>query len=135
RRLAGHLLLVAAYLAAAVWAREFGIGGSVLIWFPPAGVAIAAVTLAGLRVAPTLLLAELLSTVLVMGFGDEFGPALLALNTVAITGAYVRSGEALRRSGFSPRFDTVGDLLHFIAYAAIGGPVLAAVGGIAVQWL
>ena len=41
-----------------------GIGGSILIWFPPAGVAIAAVTLVGVRMLPAVLVAELLSTVL-----------------------------------------------------------------------
>ncbi len=131
----GQLLYVVAYLLAAVWAREFGIGGSILIWFPPAGVAIAAVTLVGVRMLPAVLLAELLSTVFVMGFGEEFGPGLLVLNTVAIGGAYVLSGEALRRSGFDPSFAGVSDLLHFVAYAAVGGPLLAAVGGISVQVL
>lgn len=111
----GQLLYVVAYLLAAVWAREFGIGGSILIWFPPAGVAIAAVTLVGVRMLPAVLLAELLSTVFVMGFGEEFGPGLLVLNTVAIGGAYVLSGEALRRSGFDPSFAGVSDLLHFVA--------------------
>ena len=42
-----HLLLLgvatlAAYLAAAWWAKEISLPGPVLIWFPPAGVAIAA---------------------------------------------------------------------------------------------
>lgn len=128
-----HLGFLVAYLAAALWAREFSIEGSVLIWFPPAGVAVAGMTLGGMRFLPTVLVAEAASTAFVTGYADELGVGLTTLNTVLIVGAYAAGAEALRRSGFDPELRTLPDLLHFTAYGAFGASVLAAVGGISVQ--
>ena len=130
-----HLLVAAAYLTAAAWATRFGIGGSVLIWFPPAGVAVAVVALGGWRFVPTLAAAEMASTIWVTGFAEEFGPVLLVVNTVAIVGAYTFGAMAMRRSGTDPELRRAIDLLHFVVYGAIGASLLAAVGGIGVQVL
>src|SRR5258706_195884 len=75
-------LFVVAYLAAAKWAIRFDIGGSVLIWFPPAGVALAGFFLIGPRLYPFAVAAEVVSTAYVTGFGATFGVGANVVNAV-----------------------------------------------------
>jgi diguanylate cyclase (GGDEF)-like protein/PAS domain S-box-containing protein len=123
----------AAYLAAAVWAKEISLPGSVLIWFPPAGVAIALAYLRPRVAIPTVIAAELVSTPLIMGLGDEYGPVALVVNSVALALAYALGGWVLRTLALDPALRDPEDL----AVLAIGGAAAstaATIPGIAVQW-
>ncbi len=125
--------LVGAYLLSFWWATTVGIGGPILIWYPPAALAIAAAIVIGARIAPVLLLAEVLATWWLSGYGDDFGPVWTIVNAAVLTGAYVGTGELLRRLGADPALRTTSDLGWFVLVGVLGGPALAAVGGIAVQ--
>ena len=87
---------VAAYVGAAYWARYVSIPGPVLVWFPPAGVAIGVLYLRP-RLFPLLVVAEIISTAWIMRLADEYGPLALVVNALVIVGAYQLAGVALRR--------------------------------------
>ena len=132
REVAFAAAAVVGYLAAAYWARYVSIPGPVLVWFPPAGVAVGVLYLRP-RLLPLLVAVEVLSTALVMGMADEFGPAGLVVNAVVIVGAYHLAGEALRRLGFDPRMRRSDDLLLLAFACLVVGAGLAAAAGVLVQ--
>ena len=121
------------YELAALWAKQFDIGGSTLIWFPPAAVAVGGFYLFGPRLYPVVVIAEIISTAWVTGFGASFGAAGIAVNAMILSVAYLGGGEVLRRLRFDPRLRT----LHDVLVLAIGGllvsSVLASLGGVGVQ--
>src|SRR4051794_2006697 len=126
------LLTFAAYLLAAVWAREISLPGPVLIWFPPAGVAIVA-TYFRPRLLVVVALAEAVSTWLVMGRADDYGFAALAVNSIGLALAYAIGGWLLRRLALDPRLRTAEDLAVVGIAVAVAGAV-ATVVGVSVQW-
>ncbi|MGN6695523.1 MAG: EAL domain-containing protein [Aquihabitans sp.] len=125
-------LAFAAYLAAAVWAREISLEGPALIWFPPAAVAIAACYFQA-RLVWVIVLAELVSTTLVMHLGSEYGPALLVVNSVGLAFAYAVGAWVLRRLALDPRLRNPEDLA-VVALGIGAGSAAATVIGVAVQW-
>jgi diguanylate cyclase (GGDEF)-like protein/PAS domain S-box-containing protein len=129
------LLYLAAYLLAAAWAMEFSIPGSVLVWFPPAGVAIGLFYFGGRRLLPAAILAEVLSTAYVTDFADDFGPVWLTVNSIVLPLAYLTGAWSLRALDLDPRLRSLRDMGILALGALIVGPVLATVGGITVQVL
>jgi diguanylate cyclase (GGDEF)-like protein/PAS domain S-box-containing protein len=128
-----HLGYLVAYLVAALWARELNIDDTVLIWFPPAGVALAGLYLFGVRLLPTAVAAEVLSTSLVFDTDHLFGPAPLAVNSVALPVAYYGAAHLLRLREVDPHLRRVRDLVGFVAIAVVGGSAMATVAGIGTQ--
>lgn len=124
---------VALHLMAATWASRIDLGESVLIWFAPAGVAVAALTLGGRRLLPAVFVADVLGTTVVSGFGADFGPLGVVVNAAALAAAYFLGARSMVRLGLDPRLRTTHDLVVL----AVGGlaitPVMAAVGGVLVQ--
>ena len=118
---------VVAYLLAAVWAKELSLPGTVLIWFPPAGVAVGALYLRP-RVLPFILVAELVSTTVVMGVADDFGILPLLVNTAGVVGAYALAAWLMHRLGMRPELRSADDMLRFVLGALVGSAVAAAVG-------
>jgi diguanylate cyclase (GGDEF)-like protein/PAS domain S-box-containing protein len=123
---------VVGYIAAAYWARYISLPGSVLIWFPPAGVAVGALFLRP-RLLPLLVLAEGFSTVVVMRLGPEFGPGALAVNSVGIVGAYAAAAWTMRRLSLSPRLRSSEDIFALVFSAVVVGASVAALVGVLVQ--
>jgi diguanylate cyclase (GGDEF)-like protein/PAS domain S-box-containing protein len=121
------------YLASAKWAAASDLGGPVLIWFPPAGVAIAFLILTGLRWWPLVMVVEMISTAYVTGFGGDFGFGWNAVNAFVITGAYAATAAVLRSVDLDPRLHTVRDVLWLIGVGVVAGPLLASVAGVLVQ--
>jgi diguanylate cyclase (GGDEF)-like protein/PAS domain S-box-containing protein len=124
---------VAAYLLAAVWAVQFSMEDSVLIWFPPAGVAIGLLYFGGVRLLPAAVLAEILSTVFVTEYGEEFGAFWVVVNSVVIAGAYAIAAEVLRRLDLDPHLRRLPDAAVLGFGGLVVGPLLATIGGIGVQ--
>lgn len=124
--------MLVAYLGAALWAHHISIPGPVLVWFPPAGVAIGCLYLRP-RLFPMLVLSEIFSTAVIMGLGSEFGAVGLVVNGVVIVGAYHLAGETLRRLHFDPRMRTSDDLIRLVFACVVVGASLAAVAGVLVQ--
>jgi diguanylate cyclase (GGDEF)-like protein/PAS domain S-box-containing protein len=132
RELAFGAVAVVAYLGAAYWARFVSIPGPVLVWFPPAGLAVGILYLRP-RLFPLLVAAEVVSTAVVMDLADEFGPVGLVVNALVIVGAYHLAGETLRRLRFDPRMRSSDDLLVLAFSCLVVGAGVAAVAGVLVQ--
>jgi diguanylate cyclase (GGDEF)-like protein/PAS domain S-box-containing protein len=120
------------YLGAALWARDISLPGPVLVWFPPAGVAIGALYLRP-RLFPLLVAAEVVSTAWIMGFAEEYGPLGLLVNALVIVGAYHLAGEALRRLHFDPAMRSSDDLVILAFGCLVVGSTVAAVAGVLLQ--
>jgi diguanylate cyclase (GGDEF)-like protein/PAS domain S-box-containing protein len=131
--LAWSVAYVALHLLAAFWASRIDLGESVLIWFPPAGVAVAALTLGGRRLLPAVVVADVLGTTAVSGFGSEFGAVGVVLNATVLGLAYFVGARAMVALRLDPRLRST----HDVVVLAVGGlvvtPVLAAIGGVLVQ--
>lgn len=123
---------VLAYLGAALWARQVSIPGPVLLWFPPAGVAIGCLYLRP-RLFPALVAAEVLSTAWIMDLAREYGPLGLVINAVVIVGAYHLAGETLRRLSLNPRLRSADDVLVLAFGCMVVGAPIAAISGVLVQ--
>ena len=124
-----------AYLAAAVWAKEISLPGTVLIWFPPAGVAIALAYLRPRFAIAVVTVAELVSTPVIMGLGDAYGAVALVVNSVGLALAYALGGLALRRLALHPNLRSPEDLAVLALGVGLGATAATAVG-IAVQvWI
>lgn len=120
------------YLAADVWAKSFSLPGSILIWFPPAGVAIGFCYLR-VRLVAVVFVAELIATTWITGLAGEFGIVGLVVNSAGIAAAYGIAGWSLRKLRVDPRLRTPEDLLLLSFACLVVGPVTAAVVGVAVQ--
>ncbi|HWJ60430.1 MAG TPA: EAL domain-containing protein [Acidimicrobiales bacterium] len=125
-------LAFVAYLATAVWAREISLEGPALIWFPPAAVAIA-VCYFRPRLVWVIAVAELVSTPIVMGLGDEYGPVLLVANSLGLAASYAFGAWVLRRLALDPRLRDPEDLA-VLALGIGAGAAAATVIGVLVQW-
>jgi diguanylate cyclase (GGDEF)-like protein/PAS domain S-box-containing protein len=131
--LLGACTLVA-YLAAALWAKEISLPGPVLIWFPPAGIAIAATYLRP-RLVVVVAVAEAISTSGIMGLGHEYGLLPLAVNSTGLALAYGLGGWLLRRFALDPRLRSAEDIA-VLGLGIAGSSAVASVLGIAVQrWI
>ena len=120
------------YLAADVWAKSFSLPGSILIWFPPAGVAIGFCYLR-VRLVAVVFVAELIATTWITGLAGEFGIVGLVVNSAGIAAAYGIAGWSLRKLRVDPRLGTPEDLLRLSFAWLVVGPVTAAVVGLGVQ--
>jgi diguanylate cyclase (GGDEF)-like protein/PAS domain S-box-containing protein len=120
------------YLLAAEWAIRFSLPVSVLVWYPPAGVALALLFLRP-RLLPVAVLAEVLTTTLVSGFGGQFGAVGVVVNSVVIAGSYFVGAMTMRRLRLDPRLRSTRDLLVLGVGCLVVGPTLAAVSGVLVQ--
>jgi diguanylate cyclase (GGDEF)-like protein/PAS domain S-box-containing protein len=129
------LLYLVVYLLAAAWAVEFSLPDSVLVWFPPAGVAIGLFYFGGWRLLPAAILAELLSTLYVTDFADAFGPFWLAVNSIVLPLAYLIGAWVLQMLDLDPRLRSLRDMGIMALGALLVGPILASVVGITVQVL
>ncbi|MEO6629091.1 MAG: MASE1 domain-containing protein, partial [Aquihabitans sp.] len=129
------VVAVAAYLGGALWARYISIPGPALVWFPPAGIAIACLYLRP-RILPALVLAEMFSTRVIMGLGHEYGVLPLTLNAVGIVGAYGLAAAAMRRLRLDPRLRSSDDLVILAFGCLVVGAPIAAVLGVLIQvWI
>ena len=101
---------VVGYLLTAWWAKRISLPGTVLIWFPPAGVAIGVLFLRP-RLLPHLVVADIISTVAIMRLGREFGGVGLLVNSTLIVTAYALGAEAMRRLDLSPTLRSSEDVV------------------------
>jgi diguanylate cyclase (GGDEF)-like protein/PAS domain S-box-containing protein len=130
---ASSAVYVAAYLAAAVWAIQFDLAGSALVWFPPAAVAVGAFFLIGHRLYPVAVVAEILSTAFVTGYGDRYGPIPIVVNALVLSAAYLTGAVVMQRLGLDPGLRRMRDPLVLVCGGFLVAPVLAAIGGGLVQ--
>lgn len=124
----------AAYLLTALWAHEISLPGPVLIWFPPAGVAIAATYFAP-RTAVVVVAAELISTPWIMGFGEAYGIVPLLVNSVGLAAAFSLGGWVLRRLALDPRLRTPEDVAVLVAGIAAAATASTVVGIAVQRWI
>ena len=125
------LAVLVSYLVSAVWAREFSLPGPILIWFPPAGVAIVALYLRP-RLLPLIVVAGVFSTAVIMDLGDEFGVGPLLVNSIVIPGAYAVAAWVMRQWRSDLTLRAAEDVIVLLVGTAVGS-LLAAVAGVLVQ--
>jgi signal transduction histidine kinase len=126
RLLAQVAALCGIYYAAARFGLWFAtVGKSVTLIWPPAGISIAALALVGLDLWPGVALGAFMVNLLTPGVPVGSALGMAAGNTLeAIVGAYL-----LRRTGFSPRFERISDVVRFVVLAAIPSTCVAATIG------
>ena len=134
REVAIAVATVLGYLGAALWARQTNLAGPVLVWFPPAGVALAALTFRP-RLLPLIMVAEAFSTVVVMGRGADFGAGGLAVNTLVLGIAYAAGAWVLRRLGVDPTLRTAEDVLTVAAGSVVQACIAAPLGVAVQRWV
>ncbi len=132
RELAFAAAAVVGYLLTAWWAKTISLPGTVLIWFPPAGVAIGVLFLRP-RLLPHLVVADIISTVAIMRLGREFGGVGLLVNSTLIVTAYALGAEAMRRLDLSPTLRSSEDVVALVFGAVAVAAPIAAVAGVVVQ--
>jgi len=121
------LVVVVAYVALAAWGEAVSGAAAVTLWYPPPGLAVAAVVLGGARfIAPTIV-AELIVSVVIFDVADEFGLGLTLLNAVLVGGSYALVGLGLRSISLDltiPDLSNLGLLAGGLVLGAIPGAVL-----------
>ncbi len=100
RWLAASLAIMVAYVALAVAGRELGVFGPLSVWFPPAGLALAAGLVAGWKALPSLAISEFVSGALVFGIADQFTLLQMVVNAIGYAAVWCLAGAFLHRRGF-----------------------------------
>ena len=133
RDIAANLILATAYFGAAKLGLVFALfGNSVSLIWPASGIAVAALVLSGLRLAPGVALGALLANLSLRS-----PPLTAAVIALGATLAAIAAAWLLTRPGtedgdrFDPRLARVRDVLRLIFPAALGTPVIAAAIGVA----
>jgi PAS domain S-box-containing protein len=123
--------LVAAYVGAAKLGIELSVAHGVItpVW-APAGIALAALVLFGLRLWPAVLLAAFIANAI---SGASLGEA--AVISVGNTLEAVVGTILLRRVGFRPQMDRVRDVLALVFLAGLASTTIAATNGVTTLWI
>jgi len=133
RSLLSGVALVVAYVGTAWIGNALGSIGSLTVWYPPAGLALAGAVVVGWPAVPFLALGELVTGVVVFHVDSDFTTLQLVVNAVGYalvwgaSGLLVRglAGDDLRR--LTERF-VVG-----LGVAMAAGPLAAALWGVSMQ--
>ena len=104
RSLGGGLVLVVAYVGTAWIGSSLGSIGSLTVWYPPAGLALAGAVVVGWPAIPFLAAGELITGVVVFHVDSDFTTTQLVVNAV---GGSVFA-ENIRALAFEGRLATVG---------------------------
>ena len=129
---------VGLYLLAALWGRDVatavGTVPGVAPWFPAAGLSMALLVGFGLRWAPVVFLAELISGPLIFNIDATFTAPQVVLNAAAIAGAFTIGAWVLRDL---VRIDTsLRDMRSLVWLLVVGvgaAPLLAALAGVGMR--
>ncbi len=133
RWLAVSVAVVVAYVALAVAGRELGVFGPLSVWFPPAGLALAAGLVAGWRALPSLAFSEFVSGALVFGITDEFTPLQMVVNAIGYATVWCAAGVVLRRRGFRVPVTSTRNATDGILIGLGAAPALAAAYGVGMR--
>lgn len=132
-RIAVGAALVVAYLLLALAGRELGVFGPLSVWYPPAGLALAAGLLVGWAALPVLAVAELLGGALVFSVGDDFTVLQQVVNALAYATVWCGAGEALRRNDVRVPIASVRDAVTAMLVGLLAAPATAATVGVAMR--
>jgi PAS domain S-box-containing protein len=127
----GTILLL--YVALGYLGRALGLYDGLAVWFPPAGVALAAAALWGWSVLPVLMVADLVVSVGAFGFHLDANLLQVATSVVLKAGVWCSAGVLLRREGVDPLDVRVHQVVPAIVVALVLAPASAAVLGVAVR--
>jgi PAS domain S-box-containing protein len=119
------------YIGAAKLGLHLSVAHGVItpVW-PPAGIALAALVLGGLRFWPAVFVGALVANA-TSGASIEMAAVIAVGNTLeAVAGAYL-----LDRVGFRPSFERVRDVIAFSVLAAIFSTTLSATNGVTALWI
>lgn len=133
RWLAISAAIVVSYVALAVAGRELGVFGPLSVWFPPAGLALAAGLVARWRALPSLAVSEFISGALVFGIADEFTVLQMVLNAAGYASVWCLAGALLHRRGFRVPVTSTRVAIDGILIGMGAAPGLAAAYGVGMR--
>ena len=133
RRAVVAVLVVAAYVLLAAAGRELGVFGPLSVWYPPAGLALAAGLVAGWSALPVLAIGEFLGGILVFGVADDFTLLQMVVNAVAYAAVWCLAGDLLRRRDVDVPIVSVRASVLALLVGLLAAPALAAAVGMAVR--
>jgi integral membrane sensor domain MASE1 len=127
--------MLVAYVALAAWAEEFAVtpDGTLSVWYPPPGLVLVVLHLAGLRYWPVAIAGELIGSIWIYDVAADFGAPRVVLNAVGVTGAYAIGAAILRASGVRMGAVTRPDLALFVLATFLTAAPLAALVGVGMQ--
>ena len=132
-RAMGAVALVVAYVLLAAAGRELGVFGPLSVWYPPAGLALAAALLWGWSVLPVLAAGELLGGLLVFSVGEDFTVLQQVVNAVLYAGVWCLAGDVLRRRGVSIPIASVRSATVAMLVGLAAAPALAGLLGVGMR--
>ncbi len=133
RTIAGGLVVAAAYVAMAWLGRAIGSIGSLTVWYPPAGLAMAGGVLFGWWALPFAALGELVASVAVFDVDEAFSPVQLVVNAVGYGSIWGAAGVLLRSITKVDLRQLTRDVLFALFVAIVAAPLLAALWGVTMQ--
>lgn len=140
-RLRRSRMHVAAYLLALIpayvlltWASGLlGAVGGVFVWFPPAGLIVAACAVFGWSAVPPLVIGHMLAGVLVFRSLDALGPWLLLLNALGNVVVYAGVAALLGQLRLLGSFIDLRRAMLMIGLGVFAAPLLAGMFGMSVR--
>lgn len=133
RWLAISVTVVVAYVALAAAGRELGVFGPLSVWFPPAGLALAAGLVAGWKALPSLAISEFISGALVFGITDHFTLSQMVVNAIGYAAVWCLAGTFLHRRGFRVPAMSTRAAIDGILIGLGAAPGLAAAYGVGMR--
>ncbi len=130
--LAGGIVVL--YVALAFAGHELGYFGVLSVWYPPAGLALAAGLMWGWRVWPLLAVGELVGGLVVFDIGSSFTWPEMIVNALGYTAIYVAAGLLLRRLRVGGHAVSLKEALQILV-VGIGASFVAALFGVGMQHL
>ncbi len=126
--LAGGVVVL--YVLLAFAGHDLGFYGLLSVFYPPAGLALAAGLLWRWKALPLLAIGELISGIVVFDIGTDFSWGQMVINAIGYAAIYVTAAVVLRRLGVGERAASVRDavLILVIGLAATLGAALFGVG-------
>jgi diguanylate cyclase (GGDEF)-like protein/PAS domain S-box-containing protein len=133
RSLVGGLALVAAYVSTAWIGNQLGEVGSLTVWYPPAGLALAGVVVVGWPAIPFIAAGELVTGVVVFEVDAAFTDLQLVVNAAGYALVWGASGLLVRRLAGGDLRRLTERFVIALGVAMAAGPLAAALWGVAMQ--
>lgn len=133
RSLLAGLAVVVAYVGTAWIGNQLGQVGSLTVWYPPAGLALAGAVVVGWPVIPFLAFGELITGVVVFGVDAEFTRLQLVVNALGYALVWGASGLLVRRLAGGQLRRLTERFVVSLGVAMAAGPLAAALWGVSMQ--
>lgn len=131
--LPGGVALVAAYVGTAWVGSALGSVGSLTVWYPPAGLALAGAVVVGWPAIPFVAVGELVTGIVVFEVDEQFTAPQLLVNAAGYAVVWGASGLLVRRLAGGDLRRVTERFVPGLGVAMAAGPFAAAVWGVSMQ--